>query len=253
MTLTSWSEPLQSNSKLGTWSEFGLLGTWDSLRVELPCGSLALLEKGWMRKGRTKLFAKFMTLSYTAASLSDLHSSVCSKHETAGLCIKAGGVLKASCLSCSSCIKDHVPVQVKSWLSEQFMSTYRCCCMGGMQGGCQNLGFTIKSAWWFWNLLSGSALLTSVSATWNRFQPPRRWFLGGSPECHVCGPETTCCSLSSPLPALLCFCQDLLLRVLAAASCQCAALVLGSSISAPTSWHWEGRCCKSCCVFLVSI
>lgn len=166
--------PCRAIPSWGQWSEFGLLGTCNSLRVGLSCGSLALLEKGWMRKGGTKLFAKFVTLSYTAASLSDLHSSVCSKHETAGLCIKAGGVLKASCLSSSSCIRDHVPVQVKSWLSEQFMSTYRCCCMGGMQGGCQNLAFTIKSAWWFWNLLSGSTLLTSVSATWNRFQPPRR-------------------------------------------------------------------------------
>lgn len=48
-----------------------------------------------MRKGGTKLSAKFMALSCTAPSLSYLHGTVCTKHERSGLYVKAEGVLKA--------------------------------------------------------------------------------------------------------------------------------------------------------------
>lgn len=65
------------------------------MKAELCFGPVALLEKGWMRKGGTKLFAKFMALSCTVPSLSDLHGVVCTKHERNGLCVKAEGVLKA--------------------------------------------------------------------------------------------------------------------------------------------------------------
>lgn len=43
-----------------------------------------------------KLFAKFMALSCTAPSLSDLHGTVCTKHERSGLCIKAEGFYRRS-------------------------------------------------------------------------------------------------------------------------------------------------------------
>lgn len=89
-----WIEFLQSNSRVGTvvWVRpFRHLG---HSRVELSFGPVALLEKGWMRKGGTKLFAKFMTLSCTAPSLSDLRGAVCTEHERNWLCIKAEGVVK---------------------------------------------------------------------------------------------------------------------------------------------------------------
>lgn len=89
-----WIEPLQSSSRLGTvvWvSPFMHLGHSESWTVVWPCGPVGerVDEEG------KKLFAKFMALSCTAPSLSDLHGTVCTKHERSGLCIKAEGVLKA--------------------------------------------------------------------------------------------------------------------------------------------------------------
>lgn len=95
MTLVFWIEPLQSSSRLGTvvWAwPFRHLGHCESWTLIWLCRSAGEKIYG---EGRDKVIFQVCSLQLYSTSLSDLHGTVCTKHERSSLSIKAEGVLKA--------------------------------------------------------------------------------------------------------------------------------------------------------------